>query len=303
MYRLSIEAIQVVDAIARTGSFTAAAEVLHKVPSTISYTVSKLENQLGMAIFDRNGSRVQLTPAGKTLIEEGRWLLRAVGDLECRLRRVSSGYETELRIAVDSLIPLDTLSENLRAFQELACGTQLRIQTEVMTGTWEALREGRADLVVAAGEGPAGGGYETYPVGSIPFVFCTAPNHPLAQLNRPLLREDLIAHTVIVVADSARSLPPRTVGFAELGQNRITVSDLTAKRNLQIAGLGYGFLPEPWVRHALRLKKLVVLKPPEQKMDENLWLAWRPENGGMAFKWWKKQLSRILVPDAISRVL
>lgn len=65
------------DTIARHGSFAGAAERLHKVPSTISYAVSKLEEQLGLNLFVRNGPRVSLTPAGEELLKEGRWLLAA----------------------------------------------------------------------------------------------------------------------------------------------------------------------------------------------------------------------------------
>ena len=77
MLKLSLEAIELVDAIARYGSFASAAERLHKVPSTISYAVSKLEEQLGLNLFMRNGPRVSLTPAGEELLKEGRWLLAA----------------------------------------------------------------------------------------------------------------------------------------------------------------------------------------------------------------------------------
>jgi len=76
MLRLSLDAIEIIDAIDRGGSFAAAAEALHKVPSTISYTVSRLEEQLGFDLFVRRGPRVSLTPAGRELLAEGRWLLR-----------------------------------------------------------------------------------------------------------------------------------------------------------------------------------------------------------------------------------
>ena len=64
MSKLTLEAIELVDTIDRHGSFAAAAERLHKVPSTVSYAINKLEEQLGLAVFTRNGPRVSLTPAG-----------------------------------------------------------------------------------------------------------------------------------------------------------------------------------------------------------------------------------------------
>lgn len=157
MLKLSLEAIELVDAIARHGSFAGAAARLNKVPSTISYAVGKLEEQLGMLLFVRNGPRVTLTAAGEEMLKEGRWLLGAAGDLESRMRQIATGFESELRLVHDSLIPTQALIDDIRAFEALRCGTRLRIGCEALTGSWEALREGRADIVVAAGEGPAGG--------------------------------------------------------------------------------------------------------------------------------------------------
>ena len=91
MLRLSLEALQIVDAIDRRGSFSAAGKELHRVPSTISYTVGKLEDDLGVQVFERNGPRVVLTAAGVELLKEGRYLLKAAQDLEHRVRRVASG--------------------------------------------------------------------------------------------------------------------------------------------------------------------------------------------------------------------
>lgn len=298
MPKLSLEAIQIIDAIERYGGFSAAAEQLHKVPSTISYTVAKLEEQLGFVLFERNGPRVSLSPVGRELLKEGRWLLAAAADLECRLQRVATGYEAELRIVHDSLLPTASLIEDFRAFEALHCGTRLRIATEVMTGTWEALKEGRADLIIACGEGPAGGGYKSTEVGVLEFAFCVARDHPLTRLPQPLRREDLVPYTAIVVSDTARVLPERTVGLIS-AQNRITVPDMAAKIALQVAGLGYGFLPRVCVAAALSRGDLRELAVTEPRPDETFRLAWRPDASGDALKWWRQRLQRRLIPDLL----
>lgn len=104
MLRLSLDALQILDAVDRRGSFAAAGKELHKVPSTISYTVAKLEEDLGVQVFERLGPKVALTPAGQELLKEGRYLLRAAQDLEHRVRRVASGWETEFTIGMDSML-------------------------------------------------------------------------------------------------------------------------------------------------------------------------------------------------------
>jgi DNA-binding transcriptional LysR family regulator len=300
MLKLTLEAIEIVDAIARHGSFAAAAERLSKVPSTISYAVSKLEEQLGIALFVRNGPRVSLTPAGDEMLKEGRWLLAAAADLESRMRQIATGFEAELRLVHDSIIPTSAFAEDIRAFGDLRCGTRLRLGAETMSGTWEALRDGRADVVVAAGDGPAGGGFKAIPVGSLEFIFCVAPSHPLAQLKRALTRDDLLQHTAIVVGDSARLLADRTVGLL-LGQNRITVPSMAAKIAYQVAGIGHGFLPRASIGGELANGTLVELQSEETRPEETFWLAWRLDRAGEALKWWRARLDRPLLPGILPR--
>ena len=300
MLKLSLEAIELVDAIARHGSFAAAAQRLHKVPSTISYTVSKLEEQLGLALFIRNGPRVSLTPAGQEMLKEGRWLLHAAADLESRMRQIATGYEAELRLVHDSLIPTSALTPDICAFEALQCGTRLRVACETLTGGWEALRDGRADLVIAAGDGPAGGGYKAVHVGSLAFGFCVAPTHALASSGQPLSREDLLQHTAIVVGDSARHLSERSVGI-QMGQKRIIVPSMAAKIAYQVAGLGHGFLPLACVQSELQRGTLVQLQCQESRPDESFWLGWRPGHPGQALKWWIQRLSRPLLPNILPR--
>jgi DNA-binding transcriptional LysR family regulator len=290
MLKLSLDAIEIIDAIDRGGSFAAAAEALHKVPSTISYTVAKLEEQLGFDLFARRGPRVSLTPAGRELLAEGRWLLRSAADLESRLRRIATGYESELRLVHDSLLPVSALVTHIRDFEALDCGTRLRISTEVMTGAWEALREGRAEIVLAVGDPPPGFAQHARRLRAIDFVFCVAPGHPLARLDHPVTEEDLLAHTAIVVADSARLLPARSIGLVS-GRSRITVANIEAKIALQIAGLGYGFLPRCRIDSALKKRELVELAVAEVRAAEPLWLAWSAEGEqGEALKWWRARL-------------
>lgn len=300
MLKLTLEAIELVDAIERHGSFAAAAERLHKVPSTVSYAVGKLEEQLGIALFKRQGPRVSLTPAGEEMLKEGRWLLVAAGELESRMRQIATGFESELRLVHDSLIPTGAFTDDICAFEDLNCGTRLRISCETLTGTWEALRDGRADVIVAAGDGPAGGGYKAVAVGSIEFVFCVAPTHPLARLPRTLTRTDLLSHTAVVVGDGARQMTDRTIGLLA-GQKRVTVPSMAAKIDCQVAGLGHGFLPLACVQDELASGKLVVLQSEASRQDETFWLAWKPGRSGEALKWWCSRLQRPLVPQILAR--
>src|SRR3954470_4286564 len=257
--RLSLDMLQVVDAIDRKGSFAAAAEELHRVPSAITYSVRQLEEGLGIPLFDRSGHRAVLTPAGRELLGEGRRLLRAAADLECRVQQVAKGWEAELRIAVDTVIGMDRLYGMVAEFYGENSGTRLRLAQEVLGGTWDALESGRADLAIgASGDVPAGRSFSMQTLGRIDMVFVAAPFHPLAKMREPIPAAEIQAHRAVSVADTSRLLAPRTVGLLS-GQDVLTVPTMEAKVSALVAGLGVGHVPR-WMaereRHPGRLKIL-----------------------------------------------
>jgi DNA-binding transcriptional LysR family regulator len=300
LLKISLEGLQVLDAIDRRGSIAGASTELHRVPSTISYAVAKLEQDLGVAVYERAGPRITLTPAGRELLKEGRYLLKAAQDLEHRVRRVATGWETQFAIGLESLIAPSALADDIRAFYDVADSTRLRITQEVMSGMWEALLDRRVDLLIAAaGEGPSGGGYVFESMGTLPFVFVVAPMHPLARAAEPIDKAELRAHRAVAGGDSALRLPQRTVGLL-FGQDTLTVPDIFSKYELQIAGLGFGYLPEPYARPAIDAGLLVEKQVEGQRADEILHLAWRPDEEGAALTWW---LQRLRLPERLTQLI
>ncbi len=292
--KLSLEAIETLDAIARHGSFAAAAKALHRVPSALTYTIRKLEQDLDVLLFDRRGHRAVLTEAGRELLREGRHLLSAAGDLECRVRQVAKGWEAELVIAVNDILPLAPLYDLLKAYYVEHGETRIRVVTEVLTGCWDALADGRADLVLgASGDAPAGGGHAGEALGEMAFVFAVAAGHPLATVPDPLPRALRAQHRAVVVADSSRRLPARTVGLLS-GQETLTVPDIREKLAAQVAGLGIGFLPEYLAGPEIEAGRLVAKRVEEGKAVEPLQLAWRSAHRGKALNWFR---DRLLEPD------
>lgn len=288
--RLSLDALATLDAIARRGSFAAAAEELHRVPSAVTYTVQKLEQDLGVTLFDRTGHRARLTPAGVELLREGRHLLRAAGEIEQRVQRFAQGWESELAITVDEIIPLPRIYPLLEEFYRLNPGTRLRLGVEVLAGTWDALLSGRADLVIGvSGDPPSEGGCSILPLGVVDFVFVVAPDHPLAAVPEPLQPESILAHRAVTAADSSRSLPPRTTGLLS-GQDCLSVPGMQAKIDAHVAGLGVGYLPTHLARPLLAAGRLVAKEVEESKPIAQINAAWRPRATGKALKWFLSRL-------------
>src|ERR1700753_1009907 len=106
---LNLHALQTLDAIDRKGSFARAPEELGRVPSAVTYLVRKLEGDLDVLLFDRRGHKAKLTPAGQELLNEGRHLLLAADELQRRVRRVGDGWEVELRIAMDTIVRVESM--------------------------------------------------------------------------------------------------------------------------------------------------------------------------------------------------
>jgi DNA-binding transcriptional LysR family regulator len=302
MLKLSIDALEVIDAIARKGSFAAAAESLFRVPSAITYTIRKLEEDLGVAIFDRSGHRANLTEAGAELLKEGRYLLDAAHALESRVKRVATGVETDIGIAINDLFSNQAVFSIFGKFYAQGFGTRVKVMREVFGGSWDALLSGRADISIGApGEAPPGGGFSTKLLGQLEFVFAVAPNHPLADLAEPLDNQDIIQHRAVAAADSSRNLPPRTSGILS-GQDVLTVPDMQSKLEAQIAGLGVGYLPINLAKQHAHLGKLMIKQVAESKTLAPTFLAWSNQRNvqmGKAQQWMLKHLEQLTLDELL----
>jgi DNA-binding transcriptional LysR family regulator len=289
--KISLDALQLLDAIDVRGSFAGAAAALHRVPSAVTHAVRRLEEDLGIRLYTRVGRQAALTPAGHALLDEGRRLLRAAGELERHVQRVATGWEPELSIAVDSLIDVSTLFPLIEDFDRVGSGTRLRLTSEILGGCWDALATGRADLAIgASGDPPPGERWSQAPLGEVAFVFALAPTHPLADSDEPIAAEALARHRVIVLADTSRQLLARTVGLAD-GQNILTVAEPAIKLAAQLAGLGVGHLPAGLAAPHVAAGRLVSKRLAEPMPPRQLSLAWKSVARGKALAWFVERLS------------
>lgn len=297
MLKISLEALEILDAIARHGSFGRAAEELGRVPSAITYAVRKLEDDLDALIFDRSGYRAELTATGKVLLEQGRALLQQADQLQSQIAQTAKGWELELSIVLDEILPWSWLQPHVEAYFADTCSAKLRINEETLAGSWEALLDGRADLVIGAtSDPPSGVGVSTQLLFNVPFSYCVAPKHPLADVPEPLSDEQLKAHRAIVLGDSARHLPLRTSGLLS-GQDMLVVPSMQAKIDAQIAGLGSGYLANWFARPYLRDKVLVSKQVVETKQPGGVVIAWKSGNRGRALAWWRERLRGAKAPE------
>lgn len=283
---LSLDNLRVLSAIAQSGSFAAAGELLHKVPSAISYAIQRLEQELQVELFDRQGHKARLTAAGQAVLREGQQLLQQAEQLGHLARCAAQGWEPELRIAFDALLPLPAITPLIAEFQQLNPPTELCFSQEVLAGGWEALSTGRADLVVGVtGDPPSGCQYQA--MGLMPMYLLAAAQHPLNQ-SRPLSPADLAGHYGIVLSDSSRLWPRRTLRLFP-GQKLLRVTDMASKVALIEAGLGVGFIPASLALSLIGQQRLVRLDFAPEATDSQLYLGWKPQ-AGLANQWWRQRL-------------
>ncbi|EWS57566.1 MULTISPECIES: LysR family transcriptional regulator [unclassified Methylibium] len=287
---LSQDELAMLQAIRASGSLSKAAARLGKAPSTLSHAARQLEARYDALLFDRRRYRLELTPAGRLLAEEAERLLGDMGRLNTRVRQIASGWEDRLGIVTDELLEFQTLLPVIADFDRLKSGVGLRITHEVLGGTWGALRDGRADLVIGAtNEPPAIPRLRWFELGVMDWVFAVGSRHPLAGATEPLPREVIQQHRAAVVADTSRDAGTRTYGVHG-GQAQLAVPSMAAKIAAQRAGLAVGWLPRQRVAALLASGELVEKKTADPREPNTLYVAWRGEHSGKALAWWVERL-------------
>jgi DNA-binding transcriptional LysR family regulator len=286
---LTLEALRVLDAIERRGSFAAAADELGKVPSALSYTIQKLEDELDLSLFDRSGHKTQFTPVGRLLLERGRQLLHASSQLVDDARALELGWETRLTLAVDGIMPSHILFPVLDSLSRQT-DTDIKLTHEVLAGTWEALETGRADLAITPLREDAilSPGIKTQFLYRETFIYVAHPDHPIHQEQGPLNEEVFSRYRAIAVADTARFKPPLTFRLFDK-QARLTVSTMQDKISAVRAGLGISSVPLSWLGDMLAQGELKEVSASCRESTDVV-LAWRRDAMGKAKSWLIRQI-------------
>ena len=298
---LTPEALGLLDAVHRTGSMAAAARELGLVPSAVTYRIRQVEDALDVLLFDRSSRQAKLTAAGRELLREGNRLLIELDAIANRVKRVATGWEPQLTLAVDSIISRGTIMELCEAFFALKPPTRLKIREEALSGTLQALTSGQADLAIGVALDPgADNGLQSKVLGNIRFVYAVAPHHALVKAAEPITDDMMLAHRVVAVADTVQRGGGVTIGLLG-GQDVFTVPGMLAKLDAQMRRLGAGFLPEYLARPYIDTGHLVEKKVVQPPRIVRVSYAWRKSDGksGRALQWWLKQLDSSKTRNAL----
>ena len=249
-------------AIVETGSFGGAARKLNRAVSVVSYGIANLEAQLGVTLFDREGTRKpQLSIAGRAVLAEARTVAHGMDGLRAKVKGLLEGLEAEVSLAVDVMLPTARLGKVLRTFRSEFPTVTLRLHVEALGAVTALVLDGKAGVGISGPLATSVDGVELRSAGSVEMVPVAAPDHPLARL-QPIPPGAARDHVQLVLTDRS----PITAGrdFAVQSPRTWRLADQGAKHALLREGIGWGNMPLPMIQPDLEAGTLLRLAMPEQ---------------------------------------
>jgi DNA-binding transcriptional LysR family regulator len=288
MISMTIHQLMCFDAVVTEGGFQAAAEKMRRAQPSVSAAVKNLESGLGLALLDRGGYRVSLTEPGKSFHARARILLAEFRALEDHAAHLARGEESELSVVIGDLCPMPQTLALLRRFFDGCPGTRLHLHFEAISGPWERLLDGEADLILHHID-KADPRFEFVDLFAVRLVPVVAPGFLRFPLSRAITPEQMRDHVQCVIRDTARHSPSRDYYLVE-GARTWTVSDQLMKRELILQGMGWGHMPRYLIEQDLRDKRLLNISGKHLRGGEVELVAARrrdAEHGPVANRLWR----------------
>ncbi|HET8816866.1 MAG TPA: LysR family transcriptional regulator [Pseudidiomarina sp.] len=260
---MKIQQLQMLDALADTGSLQGAADQLHRTQAAVSMALKKLEEQAGFPVFDRTGYRLVLTPRGEQFLRQAREVLRQQQRLQSLTQQLQTGAEPQLRVSYDHTCSPSLLFNAMRQVQECFPATELLLSGESQLKSLRAIREGEADLALCPWL-PVfrqHGDFETRLVR--PFELFVVMSPKLAERfgGLPTQRSALLDIPMLMPQDQDIGINMDRM-MRMPGQQRIRVNDSIAQRELLLADMGWGIIPGDLVGDALARGDLLRIEIP-----------------------------------------
>ena len=253
--QLDLNGLEALEAVVKYGGFARAAEHLHKVQSAVSHQVRKIEQQLGVTLFNRDGYRVHLTPAGEAILAESRHLLAQAEHVRSVARQFSQGWEPGLVIIVDGILPLDPTLAAMKALAAARVPTRIQVKVEFLRGVQSRFEKENGDLMLVA-DYAADPYLQEEALPAMDCVLCVGRSHPLAKTKRVSLA-DLQEHVELSVHAREEQGHDRHLFGCE---RAFFLSNHHAKKEALLMGVGFGWMPLYLIHHEIKAGTLRELK-------------------------------------------
>jgi len=243
-------------AVVDCGGVGRAAQQLHKAQSAVSHQVRKLEEQLGIALFNRDGYRVQLTPAGEAVLAEGRRVLSQAEHVGSVAQQFTQGWEPRLLVIIDGILPLDPILDGLKTLAAEDVPTRIQVKVEFLSGVASRFEREQGDLMLLV-DSDTRALHEEEALPEMDCVLCVAASHPLAR-KRPVPLAELQQHIELSVQNSnEEQRSDRHFFGCERG---FYLSSFQAKKQALLMGVGFGWMPLYLVRDEIKAGQLREVK-------------------------------------------
>jgi len=253
----TIDQWEVLEAVVQLGSFAAAASKMNRSQSTISYAISRLQDQFKVPLLELKGRKAHLTEAGKALLADAEPLLLGFRALEQRSVSLAAGGETQIAISVDSVYPDDRLFTILAEFTRLYPHVHARLHRGTFLSSIHEFSNFGADLCVV---GIPSREYLTKPILDIRIKAVARPDHPLAAAKRLLTRMDLVQQLAVIIEGASSPEPKRQPHVPS--QRHLAVTSIESAIEAVRSGMCFGWLPVHRISSYLESGELVGLRLP-----------------------------------------
>ncbi|MDX1693402.1 MAG: LysR family transcriptional regulator [Ketobacteraceae bacterium] len=235
-------------AVAETGSFSEAAELLSLTQPAISKRIASLELDLHNQLFDRIGRKVSLTEAGRALLPRAQRILFEIADTERALSNLSGKVEGRLSMGTSHHIGLHRLPPVLREYSQRFPDVQLDMKFIDSEQAFDSVSQGEMELGVVTLPPKIPGHVHTEVIWEDPLTVLVNEEHPLAAANRsaPVTLQDLASYPGIL--PSQTTFTRRIVEKLFRDQNldievAISTNYLETIKMMVSIGLGWSVLP------------------------------------------------------------
>jgi DNA-binding transcriptional LysR family regulator len=247
---------EVLEAVARFGSFAEAATRMHRSQSTISYAIARLQEQFNTPLFETKERKNQLTRAGKVLLAEAEPLLDGFRALEQRTEPFETAGETEIRISVNSIYPDDRLFASLAELARAYPDARPKLHKGCCLSSEEEFSTFGADFCIT---GLSERDQLFKPILDVRMKAVARADHPLRKFDQELSRIDLIQHLAVIIEREGRT-PQHEIRAQS--QPYLSVNTVESAIQAVRSGICFGWLPAYRIDPLLDSGELVSLRLP-----------------------------------------
>ena len=255
--KTTLDEWEILQAVVHLGGFAPAAEQLNRSQSTISYAISRLQEQIGIKLFEQKGRKAHLTEAGRLLLADAEPHLAGFHHLEQRAGSLASGGQSEIRLSVDSIFPNERLFAALAEFARRFPHVHQKLRQTTFISADSEFSAHNAHLCVV---GLMSREYFVKPVLDIRMTAIAHREHPLHSLKRQVSRIDMMRHMLVVIEGAGSGSAKRQPRSP--AQRFLPVSTIEAAIDSVRSGLCFGWLPEYRVQTYLESAELLPLQMP-----------------------------------------